>query len=436
MLDGRGEIALRPSGESEGALPEDAGHRGSVGLGQRGFGEDDRAVVVAREHRGDGQDRNRFRSPRRALVGPAHEHLAADREHLRRTPAVHHREQRQHQPEHPIRSVVVVDAPVDGGEQVGGLRRDAGDDLARPLAQSLDHDAICERDHRIGEARAHRVGVGERVNRVLADQVEHRVGRRNRIGTRDEQRPLHEPCEQVERRELIRLRDCGGEVGVERAREHAELLEELPLLGREERDRRVDRVAHARVTSSSAVGGRVQQVQAPLDVGEEIEWGYRTGAGGGEFERERHPVERAAQCDDRVIVSIECGTRRGGAVREELHRVTVVERFDNHHLLACDSQRLAARRDDAHVVARLQQRRYEAGDGVEHVFTVVEHDDRRAFGQRAPPRRRRTRSPSRLRSRSRPRRAGAGCTRQRRRRRRNGGSPPRRAGSCQLHRVR
>ena len=128
--------------------------------------------------------------------------------------------------------------------------------------------------------------------------------------------------------------------------------------------------------------GRVQQVQAPLDVGEEIEWRYRTGAGGGEFERERHPVERAAQCDDRVVVSIECGTRRSGAVREELHRVTVVERFDNHHLLARDPQRLAARRDDTHVVARLQQPRYEAGNGVEHVFTVVEHDDRRAFGQR------------------------------------------------------
>ena len=107
--------------------------------------------------------------------------------------------------------------------------------------------------------------------------------------------------------------------------------------------------------------------------------GISHGAGGGEFERERHPVERAAQRDDRVVVGIECGTRRGGAVP----RRAAPRRPSSSGSTITTCSPVTPKGSRLVMTTRTSSpacnsRRYEAGDGVEHVFTVVEHDDSRA----------------------------------------------------------
>ncbi len=119
---------------------------------------------------------------------------------------------------------------------------------------------------------------------------------------------------------------------------------------------------------------------------------------GGEFDRERDPVEPAADLGDgpgRFVVEDETPVRRSCALREQIDRGIrapfghardclrrKTEAWQTVKHFAGNAQRLAARREDRHVLALSQNRGRGCGCGVVHVLAVVEDQHQPAWAQR------------------------------------------------------
>ena len=125
----------------------------------------------------------------------------------------------------------------------------------------------------------------------------------------------------------------------------------------------------ARRRAATPDGEHVEPLVEALD---DLAGRQRARPAGGELDREREPVEPAAQLDDRVVL----GARAGGgrAVEEERRGVLAREPHQPHDLLAVDAQRRAAGRHDAQVGTARQQLLDHGGGAVEHVLAVVEQE--------------------------------------------------------------
>ena len=109
-----------------------------------------------------------------------------------------------------------------------------------------------------------------------------------------------------------------------------------------------------------------------------------------QLERERHAVEPDADLGDRgrvCVVELEVVARGTGPFDEELHRGDLGQRGDRvgaigrdrerrnrPHDLGRDAERLAARRQHAHIGAPPQDELHQLAGRVEHVLAVVEHE--------------------------------------------------------------
>ncbi len=182
---------------------------------------------------------------------------------------------------------------------------------------------------------------------------------------------------------------------------------------------------------------------------------------GRELDGERDAVEAAADLGDRLgVPGVEDEGRldRVRPVAEQPHRVVADQRGavgrrgdregpQRPHLLAVDTETLAARREHAHTWAMLDQRRGERAGGVEQVLAVVEHEEQSLGTEELCDRVGEVVACARRNARARPRRSGASSRRRsprraRRSTRRRGSPaapPPRpgpRAGSCRRRRRR
>jgi hypothetical protein len=234
------------------------------------------------------------------------------------------------------------------------------------------------------------VGRREQLARVLAHRLEHREARLARGRGADDQRRVEQLLEGA--------RDVGvGHDGLERrergpAAERAEGGEHGARLFVEELDapveRRTERALPLRKVSRAARKQR-QSLSEPVRRALRAK---RSHASGGQLERERQSVERAADAGHggRVrIRQLELGERRARPLRIEAHRAHPADRLCGllarlrHgerrygvHVLRGDPERRAARDENADV-GRGRDERGDVRGGAEHLLEVVEHEQAR-----------------------------------------------------------
>ena len=113
--------------------------------------------------------------------------------------------------------------------------------------------------------------------------------------------------------------------------------------------------------------------------------GKGTEAGGGELDGQGKAVQPAADIGDdidrRLPFGAEAGLDRPSAIDEELDGGRLGQARHRHQDFAGNAERLAARRDQSETGHRPDQGLGQFGRPVDHVLTVVEHDDEGSPGQ-------------------------------------------------------
>ena len=100
---------------------------------------------------------------------------------------------------------------------------------------------------------------------------------------------------------------------------------------------------------------------------------------GGQLDREREPVEPAAELRDRCIGRVECvAAGRGGALDEELRGFGTTARVERRHdveVLTGEIERLPARGEQHDFGTRCEHAVRDGGGRIEQVLAVVEDDE-------------------------------------------------------------
>ena len=126
-------------------------------------------------------------------------------------------------------------------------------------------------------------------------------------------------------------------------------------------------------------GGAVaQERRAALEDGDDLREPEHVHARGGELDRERQAVHAPGDLRgerDSLGVRLESGPRRARTLEEELDR-RGPERCDGQPHLACDVERLAARRQDPHAGHSARSVERDPRCLVEDVLARVENDER------------------------------------------------------------
>ena len=234
------------------------------------------------------------------------------------------------------------------------------------------------------------VALGQLLARVLADRVEHEVARAVVAFDEHHERLLDQRLQQVEHVRAGERLDAAHRFGrgeIEAADEHAEPVEHDLLFGREQLIRPVDEGAQGLLPLLQDARAAGQQLVAVLQAGIDVGDGERADARRGELERQRDPFQARDQLGHRRRFAL--GEREGGLVllrafdeqahgrrsRQRLEAVVAPRHRQRQHriaLLARRVQRLAARRQDAHVRRRLDDGAGHLRRRLDHVLAVVE----------------------------------------------------------------
>ncbi len=267
--------------------------------------------------------------------------------------------------------------------------------------------------------------LGQALDPVLADRLEHPVARGRRVDDL-QQRAVDQRGEEVE--DLARASRRGrprrsaasrppGKTASRSASARSALGQQVPAP--------VDDGAQRAVARQRGAAAAGEQPEAIVEAPGDLLGRQRAQAGGGELDRQRQAVQPAADLDDRgdvLRVDGEAGRRRRAAVGEQLDRrmgerlvdagvrAGPGQRRDLDQPLADDAQRLAAGRQDAQRAGSApSSSSASGGDVADQVLAVVE-DDERGRGRRARrgrgAARRRTACPARRRARAARPRAG------------------------------
>ena len=258
---------------------------------------------------------------------------------------------------------------------------------------------------------------GQLLRPVLADRLQHpqpgaaRLPRRfsRRLPHRLQQRLVHQGRKQIVdvgridrwrgrpgRRPARTRADHRDRGGRRPGREDGEALGQQPFLRREQVPAPLhDRAQRAvpRQGGAAAPGEQPEAVvQPPRDLGQR----QRPEPGGGQFDRQRQPVQAPDDVDDegdRLVVDLETGADRGRALGEQPdgreadrllggnpgHRLA--ERRDRQQRFAGDAERLPAGGDDPQPRAVAEQFVRQVRAGVDEVLAVVEHEQGVRVGQ-------------------------------------------------------
>ena len=240
----------------------------------------------------------------------------------------------------------------------------------------------------------------EDLERVGAERVEEAVAVRTGPG---DHRLLHQRGQQLERFREPVTGDCEGGVEVEGAGEHAGSGEEPALLLGEQLEAPVDRRPERLLPFGgvdTAADEQVEAIRQPFPDGRRAE---EIGAGGGQLDRERQPIERLADRGDvrgGAVVDVEVRVDGEGTSEEQLHRRMrgdlggaggldgwECEGRYRPRQLPRQPERTPARRQDPHVRRGSQHRRRQLTRGDQHVLARVQDQQtvlgREGVGDRA-----------------------------------------------------
>jgi hypothetical protein len=127
-----------------------------------------------------------------------------------------------------------------------------------------------------------------------------------------------------------------------------------------------------------------QQPETVVEPFRQRRQGKGTEAGGRQLDGQGKPVQPAAYFLHDLSglpVGTEAGLHRPGPVDEELHGDRFRQASHRNHNLAGDAQRLTARGDESQTRDLAHQALRQFGRSVDHVLTVVEHDDEGSAGE-------------------------------------------------------
>ena len=238
--------------------------------------------------------------------------------------------------------------------------------------------------------------LGQALDPVLADRLEHPIARRRRVDDLQE-RAVDQRGEEVEDLDGRAVVDGRGALRRHAAGEDREPFGERALGVGQELPAPVDDGAQGAVARHRRAAAAGEDLEAIVEAPGELIGRQRAQPGGGQLEGQRLAVQPAADLDDRgdvLRVDGEPGRRRRAAIGEELDRrmgerlvdagvrAGPGQRRDLDQPLADDAQRLAARRQDVDARAAPEQLVRDGGDVADQVLAVVEDDERGAVGER------------------------------------------------------
>jgi hypothetical protein len=131
-----------------------------------------------------------------------------------------------------------------------------------------------------------------------------------------------------------------------------------------------------------------ERAEARVEVGEDLGRRHHADACGGQLDRQRQAVEPLAQRGDRRRLFVGRDEPRVAlprALDEQPVRVVGSERVQPPHGFPGQAAGLAARGQDAHPLARAEQRRRELGAAVDHVLAAPDLAPRQLGGQAGLP---------------------------------------------------
>ena len=288
-------------------------------------------------------------------------------------------------------------APFERGPEVVEVAAEAVKPCQLVGATDLELALLGPLDVEVDVAVAGLVGVevGEDVECVGPQRVEQPV---SVVAAAGDHRLLDERRQQLERRVRAFTGDVQRGVEVERAGEDAEPCEELSLVGCQELEAPVDRGAQCLLPLGDRGTAVDQQPEAVLESGSDGCGAQHVGAGGGELDGQRQPVEGDAHRGDvsgHCVVDREVGPhggrpfdeQRDGGVGGDLLggggvRRGHVQRRHRPRELPGDAQGSPARGQDAHAGRGSERGRRQQGDGGHDVLARVEHEQHVARRQR------------------------------------------------------
>jgi len=175
----------------------------------------------------------------------------------------------------------------------------------------------------------------------------------------------------------IRLADAlGGREG-EAAGEYADPGEQLLFVFGEELVAPIDRCLEGVLASWCVAGPDGEDRQSLLEADENLGWGEGLGAGGGELDRERQPVQPFADLPGDLGVDDETGRDGVCAGGEQLDRILRLQHGNLVLLLAGEVERLAAGDQQTQVRAGSEQLAEDRRVGGE-LLEVVQQEQQRA----------------------------------------------------------
>ena len=235
----------------------------------------------------------------------------------------------------------------------------------------------------------------EPVQREPPHALEHAVPRRRAGRVGDHQRGVHELVDQgVEALVVaVEARQPAGGARIERSGEHGEVLEQLALVLAEEVVGPSDRLGHAAVARRAAEPRPIEHVGALAEAFGDLGRTHRACSRGGDLERQREPVQPAAQVHDGIEVgTLDAHAGLAGALEEQLHRRPRqrigradrrhLERRQRHHGLAGQLQRRPAGGQHGRLLADLEDAPDRAGRRLQEVLAVVDQEQHLAIAGR------------------------------------------------------
>ena len=274
--------------------------------------------------------------------------------------------------------VVALERPAHRGADVVEVRPESSDPQHVVRTGETVADFGGRRRVVRGVGTAPPVGVGgfvESFTAELPERLEHRVtGRAVGTGLGEEHRLRHQRRQRLgdlPTVELVGAGDCDRGGCVERADEDAEAVEHDPFVVAQELVRPLDRRPQSLLAFDAAAAPTGEEPEPLVEVRGDVGRAHRRRARRRELDGQRDPVHPPADLADGGPLLVVPGRLRacvGSAIGEQPHRRALDQvapvggrrgrrqRPHSHDALAGHVERLAARRDHAHVGARPHHR--------------------------------------------------------------------------------
>jgi hypothetical protein len=196
-----------------------------------------------------------------------------------------------------------------------------------------------------------------------------------------DQRLVNQPGQHLERHPGG---DGASSIGIESADEHSKTSKRGLLDGIEEGVTPLDRCSNTAVVRGRGPPRPAQFTQVGVKTGDDLVRRHDADSGGSQLDSERELVHSGADVEDGgfcVCIWDQLRTPLPRALEKQTVCMLGRKRLQSPHSLTRQAERLAARRQNSKVRAGAEQRHAEVRARVEHMLTVVEHQQHVPIGQ-------------------------------------------------------